>query len=173
MNNESSFVPKILLCGDEAEFISRVGVQRPFKIVGHLAFSGEKNGQKFDYVKDGKVLLDDKICEIDEPLSMLRREVDFLVFNDSNLLGNLSSKLGRLGFYHARTVSTLEFKNLPRDNFYDVQADIWLMDFLKNLKIKTLLDVDAHFINGYLFTKGTNDLTEIDCVSYGLHRIYC
>lgn len=62
MNGDSSFVSKILLCGNEAEFISRVGEQRPFKIVGHLAFSGEKDREKFDCVKDGKVLLDDKIC---------------------------------------------------------------------------------------------------------------
>lgn len=44
MNGENSFVPKILLCGDEAEFISRVGEKRPFKIVGHLQFVGKVDG---------------------------------------------------------------------------------------------------------------------------------
>lgn len=68
----SNFVPKILLCGDEAEFISRIGGQRPFKIVGHIEFSGEKDGEKFDYVQDGKILFDDKLCDINEPLNMLR-----------------------------------------------------------------------------------------------------
>ena len=33
--SDLSFTPRILLCGDEAEFLSRVG-QRPFKIVGRL-----------------------------------------------------------------------------------------------------------------------------------------
>ena len=72
MNVETSFVPKVLLCGDEAEFISRVGGQRPFKIVGHVAFGGTKDGQKFNYVEDGTVLFNDKLCDISEPLKMLR-----------------------------------------------------------------------------------------------------
>lgn len=83
------------------------------------------------------------------------------------MLGTLSGRLGKLGFYHARTLSTLEFKNLPLDNFYDVQADIYLMNFLKNMSIKTLLDADAHFVKGYLLMKGANDLTEIDCIYDG------
>ena len=38
-----SFIPKILLCGDDLEFISQVG-NRPFKIVGHVQFTGKVDG---------------------------------------------------------------------------------------------------------------------------------
>ncbi|MBR3748008.1 MAG: DUF4422 domain-containing protein [Selenomonadaceae bacterium] len=41
------------------------------------------------------------------------------------------------------------------------------MLLLKNLSIKTLLDADAHFVKGRLFTKDPNDLTEIDCIYDG------
>ncbi len=95
MNNESSFVPKILLCGDEAEFISRVGGQRPFKIVGHVQFRGALNGQKFDFAQDGNLLLNDKICRADELLKMIRSGgADFIVFNDANLCHMLSGWSG-------------------------------------------------------------------------------
>ena len=73
MNIDITFVPKILLCGDDAEFISRVGCKRSFEIVGHVKFSGDKDGQKFNFVQDGKVLLDDKLCANDELSNMIRR----------------------------------------------------------------------------------------------------
>ena len=38
--SDLNFIPKILLCGDEAEFLSRVG-QRPFKIIGRLPVAGK------------------------------------------------------------------------------------------------------------------------------------
>lgn len=38
------------------------------------------------------------------------------------------------------------------------------MDLLKNLSIKTLLDVDAYFVKSLIVTKCSNDLTEIDCI---------
>ena len=173
MNNESSFVPKILLCGDEAEFISRVGGQRPFKIVGHVQFRGALNGQKFDFAQDGNLLLNDKICRADELLKMIRSGgADFIVFNDANLCHMLSGwsgegALGKAGVPRAQRISILEFQNLPRDNFYDLQADIHLVRLLKELSIKTLLDADAHLLKGQLFTKEPNDLTAIDCIYDG------
>ncbi len=36
----SGYVPKILLCGDAAEFYAEVGA-RPFKIVGQIEFFSE------------------------------------------------------------------------------------------------------------------------------------
>ena len=80
MNGETFFVPKILLCGDEAEFISRVGDKRSFKIVGHVQFGGEKDGQKFNYTQDGKFLLDDRLCESSELLNMIRGGVLITLF---------------------------------------------------------------------------------------------
>lgn len=67
MDSELNFVPGILLCGDETEFASRVG-NRPYKIVGHVELSGTADGQKFDFAKDGKALLDDKLCKSEERL---------------------------------------------------------------------------------------------------------
>ena len=71
MVSELSFVPKILLCGDEAEFLSRVG-QRPFKIVGRVQLSGEVDGQQFNLFRDGKLLFDGKLQHINELFKMIQ-----------------------------------------------------------------------------------------------------
>lgn len=60
MNEENYFVPKILLCGDKAEFFARIG-QRPFKLVGELKFFGEAEGQQFHFLRDGKFSIDGKL----------------------------------------------------------------------------------------------------------------
>ena len=54
---------------------------------------------------------------------------------------------------------------MPSEFFYEVQAEARLLDHLKFLQIKTLLDVDGYFAKGNIFTKLGNDLTEIDCIS--------
>ena len=71
MQRELNFVPKILLFGDEAEFLSRVG-QRPFKIVGRVQLVGEVDGQQFNFFQDGKILLDGKLRHINDLLNMIR-----------------------------------------------------------------------------------------------------
>lgn len=167
MNGNTFFVPKILLCGDEAEFISRVGDKRPFKIVGHVQFCGEKYGQKFNFVQDGKILLNDRLCESSELLNMIRGGIDYIIFNDCREIAYLTNALNELGYPITQRITTLEFMSFPIDNFYDIWADAYLMGLLKNLLIKTLLDVDAHFVKGRLFTKEPNDLTEIDCIYDG------
>lgn len=91
MNGETSFVPKILLCGDEAEFISRVDGQRPYKIVGHVTFSGEAGGQKFDFTQDGKILLDDKLREGKDLSNMIRGGV--LTLSSLMTVANLTTDL--------------------------------------------------------------------------------
>ena len=55
MQNETQFVPNILLCGDETDFFSRIG-NRPFKIVGHAEIAGED----FNFVQDNKIFFNDK-----------------------------------------------------------------------------------------------------------------
>ena len=65
MINETVFVPKILLCGDAAEFLARVG-QRPFELVGQIKFVGEVDGQPFNFLRDGKFLLNDNLIGYEE-----------------------------------------------------------------------------------------------------------
>ena len=52
---------------------------------------------------------------------------------------------------------------MPEEKYAD--AEIILMSNLKANEIKELLDVDGYFARGKLFTKQSNDLTTIDCVS--------
>lgn len=72
MNRQAFFVPKVLLCGDEMEFISRVSGQRPFKIVGHVQFKGEANGEKFDFLQDRRVSIDEKLCDSQELFNVIK-----------------------------------------------------------------------------------------------------
>ena len=60
MKNDLRFVPKILLCGDEAIFLSQVST-RPFKIIGHAEISGEG----FNFRRDGKIFFDRKLQDLD------------------------------------------------------------------------------------------------------------
>ena len=73
--------------------------------------------------------------------------------------------LKRIGCVRSQLVSLREFKIIPTNAFYDVDSDHQLMKILKSSGIKILLDVDAHFAKSQLLTKGTNDFTEIDCIS--------
>ena len=163
MIEENVFVPKILLCGDKTDFFERVG-QRPFELVGQIKFVGEINGQAFNFLRDGKFLLNDKLVEYSELPKIIRGGVRFIVFNDYKELTPLSDVFNRLGCPRSQVMTLREFNNLPTDGFYDMYSDSQLLMILKNLSIKTLLDVDAHFVKSRLFTKGANDLTEIDCI---------
>ena len=93
--------------------------------------------------------------------------IDFIVFVDDKELKPLCTALYRLGCPRSQVMTLREFNHLPQDGFYDMYSDMQLLNFLKNLSIKTLLDADAHFIQSRLFTKSTNDLTEIDCIFNG------
>ena len=80
MVGERVFTPNILLCGDEAEFIGRVG-NRPFKITGYATFNGEKDGQKFDFAQDGKFLFEKKV-DNDKEFSDMSQDPNSLAYND-------------------------------------------------------------------------------------------
>ena len=93
--------------------------------------------------------------------------VDFVVFLNSNLLYPVSDVLPVIGCCHSQFVSITEFNSLPSDTFIDVEADLHLLKFLKESRIKRLLDVNGHFANHSLLTKGENDFTDIDCIFDG------
>ena len=160
---EPIFIPRILLCGDATEFFERVD-NRPFELVGQIHFSGEINGQEFNFLRDGKFLLGDNLFEGTEIPKMLRSDIDFLVFCKFSMIEFASGMLYQLGCIRSQMITLREFNNLPLDGFYDLHLDNQLISALKNYSIKTLLDVDAHFIKSYLMTKKVNDSLEIDCI---------
>ena len=164
MIKENVFIPRILLCGSREEFFARVG-QRSFEIIGQVEFLGAANGHELDLIHEGKFLLNDKPTEYAELHKMLMGGgIDFIIFNDDNKLNFLLGIFNRLGCPRSQVMTLREFNHLPSDGFYDMYADIRLLMLLRNLSIKTLLDVDAHFLKSQLFTKAPNDLTEIDCI---------
>lgn len=165
MQGELSFVPRIVLCGDKAEFLSRVG-DRPFKIVGEIKFFGEVDGQPFHFLQDGKSFFNDKLQNFDALRNFLfGGAIDYLIFNSRQELSFFRSYTYAHGFLSTKVITLEEFKILPSEFFYEVQAEARLLDHLKFLQIKTLLDVDGYFAKGNIFTKLDNDLTEIDCIS--------
>ncbi len=156
----SGYVPKILLCGDAAEFYAEVGA-RPFKIVGQVSFVGEG----FNFLRDGKFSLDGEIKNYTElQIKITRGGVDHLIFNKLNDFNMVRGILLGAGFPFDKIMTVERFKALPTEDFFDLDADTQLMTNLRNLPFKTLLDVDAHFAKSQLFTKGFNDKTEIDCI---------
>lgn len=162
MIEEKIFVPRILFCGSREEFFARVA-QRPFEIVGQVEFIGE-SGHEFDLLNSGKFLLNDKPVELAELPKLLKGTVDFLILNDDRKLKSIAEFFGRLGCPRSQVMTLREFNHLPLDGFYDMYADKMLLEILKSLSIKTLLDADAHFVKSQLFTKGANDSLEVDCI---------
>ncbi len=159
MYSELAFVPKILLCGDEAEFFSRVG-ERPFKLVGHVEIVGEN----FHLAQDGKIFFNDELQDFTAFRKYLASgAVDYLIFNDLfhySIIRNYSLKQG---FISTKIITLELFKTLPVEFFYDFFAEKKIIPQFKRLSIRTLLDVDAYFARGQLLT--TDDFTEIDCIT--------
>jgi len=165
MQGELSFVPRILLCGDEAEFLSRVG-QRPFKIAGRVKLFGEVDGQPLNFLQDGKIFLDGKLQHFGELLNRCGGgDIDYFVFNSLQEFKTFINVMKSIGFRSPKIITLEQFKAMPLEFFYDIKAELQLLAYLKNSAVKTLLDVDACFAKGRLFTKGDNDITAIDCVS--------
>ena len=161
MGNEFGFVPKILLCGDEAEFLSQVG-ERPFKIVGHAQISGDG----FDFVQDNKIFFNDKLQDLPALVKFLQSgAADYFLFLNQRDLAPFRNNAYKRGFLSSQVVTLEQFKASPPDFFYDTNADLRLLPFLKKTSVKTLLDVDGYFARGRVFTKLANDFTEIDAVS--------
>ena len=161
MQSGLSFVPKILLCGDESEFLSRIG-ERPFKIVGHAKIAGDG----FDFVHDNKILFNDELQDLPALVKFLKSgAVDYFLFLNQRDLATFRNNAYKRGFLSSQTVTLDQIKSSPTEFFYDTTADLSLLPFLKKSSVKTLLDVDGYFARGRIFTKLTNDFTEIDAVS--------
>ena len=163
MYEENGFVPKIYLCGDKEEFFAIIG-RRPFKLVGVLKFFSDNEDLQLKFNKDGKFFLDDNLCELDEFENILR-DADYIVFSDSTELKLVYITVKHLEVNLSKIVTLNYFKNLPTTNFFDSDAELMLMNYLKIPPIRTLLDVDAHFAKSQLLTKSSNEVTEIDCIS--------
>ena len=162
MYEENGFVPKIYVCGDKADFFAFIG-ERPFKFMGELKFFGKVDEQELNFEDDGKFFLDGKICEL-ETAKQILNDTDFIVFNDTMEMKRTYMAFQSFEINPAKLVTKNYFKTLPTNHFYDVDAEIKLMNFLIVPPIKTLLDVDAHFAKSQLFATALNDLTEIDCI---------
>lgn len=166
MNGEKIFVPNILLCGDKEDFYSRIG-GRPCKIVGQVAFAGEG----FNFLQDKKFALDGKIQPGEELAKMLKSDaVDYLVCTNLQEWFALvyHDDLVRVGCPRAQVITPEQLKLRPPENFCDVDADVQLLAFLRTTPFKRVLDFNAHFAKGQLFTRGIlNETTEFDCIYDG------
>ena len=158
--NESFFVPKILLRGDKSEFLARIG-NRPFKMIGQINFVGDD----FNFLNDGKFSVDEKTYGVAELKNLMNIEVDYIVFNDSQEFSKFKFVLAKIIGAKSQIVSLSEFLSLPYDAFGDLESDAQLMQWLKMMSVKNLLDINAHFAKSDLLTKFENDTTEIDCIS--------
>lgn len=163
--NKPRFVPRILLCGEEADFLTRVS-QRPFQIIGSVKFFGEVDGQRLNFPQDDKIYLNGKFQTLNDFFQMLQgAEVDYAVFNSLEEFNLVFVVLNQLNALSPKLLTTEQFNASPTDFFCDVNADMLLLLHLNNIALKTLLDVDAYFAKGQLFTKMSNDVTELDCLT--------
>ena len=162
---ELTYTPRILLCGDEAKFLSQCS-DRPVQIIGHTKLYGEIDGQKFNFGEDGKIFFNDKLQDFDALKNFLTGgDVDYLLFTEFADLAIFRNYSFKHGFISTKVTTLAQFKVLPREFFYDLYAERELFLHLKNSGVKTLLDADGYFLRGALNTKEFNDFTEIDCIT--------
>ena len=160
----SGYIPRILLCGDRAEFLSEIG-ERPFVIVGQIEFFGEAEGQKFDLFQDGRFSIDGKLQQNNMlQLILMDFDISFIVFQNLEVYVPVKKFLTQFGCARSQMLTTTQFKLLPVDGFYDEDADVQLLTWLKSTSFNNLLDFDAHFVKSQILTKGFNNFTEIDCI---------
>ena len=70
MLSTEKFIPNILICGDKAEFLSKVG-NRPFNVVGEIKLIGSVDDVQFNFFKDGKFLLNNEFHQWQDLSAML------------------------------------------------------------------------------------------------------
>ena len=161
----TKFIPRILLCGDEADFFARVA-DRPYRIVGRVELSGTVDGQSFDITADGKVCLNDKVQDFGALKEfLLGGEVDYLVFTTRKLFFTYHAVAVKNGLINLKAVTLEQFNVMPREIFYDPNIPLRLLEWTKLLAVKTLLDFDGFFATMEIFNKPANDLTQIDAVT--------
>ena len=119
------FVPKILLCGEEKDFLSQVG-NRPFELIGQP-----------------------KLQDLPAVMKLLQSgAADYLIFVKLKECRVFINEARKKGFRSPKIITLDEFKSFPREFFYDAESEVLLIRQLKAAAIKTLLDVDAYFAQG-------------------------
>ena len=164
--HRTKFIPRILLCGDEADFLARID-SRPFKIIGYAKIFGEVDGQKFDFRRDGKIFFNGELQDFDALKKfLLGSDVDYLVFTESKTFKgyNYYAYLHG-GFLSAKTITLEQLKATPHEFFFDANIAPRLLSWTKKLSVNTLLDFDGFFAASKVFTKPANDFTQIDCIT--------
>ena len=161
-----NYIPRILLCGDEAEFLARVD-KRPYKVIGLLKISGEVDGQEFNITADRKVFFNGELRDFDALKKfLLGGEVDYLVFVTRELFTSYHRiAVEYYGLVSPKAVTVEQFNLLPREFFYDANIGLRMLEWMKVFAVKTLLDTDGFFATSKIFSKPGNEDVEIDCVT--------
>ena len=94
-----------------------------------------------------------------------RGGADCIVFNKFEEYSKNVRTLFGAGCARSQVMSVKHFKASYSSNFYNFDADIHLMIFLKSRNVRTLLDFDAHFAKSPLFILNDDNSVEIDCIT--------
>lgn len=140
------YIPRIFLCGDEADFFAKVDA-RPYKIVRRAESPDALGLDDFDSLKN----------------LMLGDEFDYLVLTTLKNFAAYNKVAVKNDFISAKAVTAEQFNDFPKEFFYDPNVGYRLLAWLRKFSVKTLLDADGFFAKSKIF--GGNGFTEIDCVT--------
>ena len=167
MNNKLSFTPKILLCGEESDFLLQIG-NRPVQIVGRVQVTGKINtggGINLDFAQDGKFLFNDELKDSSFLKDFLQSgAADYFIFTDPAILLYFRRGIFKFGFGWIKIITLEYFKTLPSGFLYNTNDAFGLLSHINTVKLNSLLDVDGYLVAGRLFTKLGNETTDIDAI---------
>ena len=155
-----SYIPRILLCGEETSFRDAAG-DMAVEIIGKISFTGSpERGENylfttpedvFAYVpKDLHIFLNGEEISADELRKILDGGADYIVFDDEGEFGARNNDLHSLKIFERFIPRETLFRQ-ARHNFYSPQNLQTLAQILRDEKISRVLDVDALFIETDFF----------------------
>lgn len=145
------YVPRVLICGDAAEFKKIIG-DKPVEVVGQVTF--EQTDDKAQLFYNGQVLTKETLNQ------MLGGAADYLLFTNTLEYRDYLEVFK----WNAQIMSAVAFVKNIRNGFFSYSVLILLKNLLKKNLLNRVLDFDCFFAVSNYRTK-LEITAELDCLA--------
>ena len=148
----ANYVPRVLLCGDAAQFKQTIG-NKPAEIVGQITF--KRAGDEAQLFFDGRPLTSESLKRL------LNGAAEFLIFTDPLELRDCLETFP----LNTQVLSAVTFAKKIRDGFFSYETLLFLRELLRQKNFPgRVLDFDCYFAHSDFRTRFDLDV-KLDCVA--------